>query len=75
MELQLKLPGDWPVGHRRHAPAAPDAEDLEAVVTWLQEVEVSAWIQTTPPSHIAVGIHDPYGGPDISHDFQMVDGS
>ena len=74
MELQLRLPGDWPVGHHRHAPPAPEAEDLESVLVWLQEVEVNVWIQTTPPSHIAAGVHDPYGGPDIRRDFDTVGG-
>lgn len=49
-------------------------EDLESVLTWLQEVEINAWIQTTPPAHIAAGIHDPYGGDDIRRDFHTVDG-
>ena len=40
MELQLRLPGEWPVGH-------------------------NAWVQTTPPAHIAAGIYDPAGGEDI----------
>jgi len=75
MELQLRLPGDWPVGQHRHAPPAPAGDDLESVLVWLQEVEVNAWVQTTPPAHIAVGIHDPAGGPDISHDFQPVNGA
>ena len=65
MELQLRLPGDWPVGQHRHAPPEPAGEDLESVLTWLREVEINAWISTTPPAHIAAGIHDPYGGEDI----------
>ena len=66
MELQLRLPGDWPVGqHRRALLEQPDPDDLESVLTWLQEVEINAWIQTTPPAHIAAGIHDPNGGEDI----------
>lgn len=74
MELQMRLPGDWPVGQRRPTPVEPAADDLEAVLTWLQEVEVNAWIQTTPPAHIAAGIHDPYGGDDIQHAFHSING-
>ena len=65
MELQLRLPGDWPVGRYRHAPSEPAGEDLESVLTWLQEIEINAWVQTTPPAHIAAGIYDPAGGEDI----------
>ena len=37
MELQLRLPGEWPVGrHRRAAAGEPDQDDLEAVLTWPQ---------------------------------------
>lgn len=65
MEHQLRLPGDWPVGVH-HAVSKPlTGEDLESVLVWLQEAEVNAWIQTTPPAHIAVGVRDPYGGDDI----------
>ena len=74
MEHQLWLPGDWPVGVRRYASPAPEGEDLESVLVWLQEVQVSAWISTAPPAHIAVGVHDPYGGDDIRQDFHSVDG-
>jgi hypothetical protein len=74
MELQLKLPGDWPVGQYRHAPPAPVEDDLESVLTWLQDIEVNAWIQTTPPAHITAGVHDPCGGEDIRRDFHTVDG-
>jgi hypothetical protein len=62
MELQLKLPGDWPVGQHRYAAPVPAGGDLESVLTWLQVVEVNAWIATTPPAHIAAGVHDPCGG-------------
>lgn len=72
MELQLRLPGDWPVGDYRRAPSAPAGEDLESVLTWLQDVEVNAWISTTPPALIAAGVHDPYGGEDIRRDFYAV---
>ena len=27
MELQLRLPGDWPVGQHRHAPPEPASND------------------------------------------------
>jgi len=74
MELQLRLPGDWLVGQHRHAPPAPADDDLESVLTWLQEVEVNAWIQTTPPAHIAAGVHAPDGGPDIRRDFYAIRG-
>jgi len=74
MEHQLRLPGDWPVGQHRHALPAPAGEDLESVLVWLQEVEVNAWISTTPPAHIAAGVHDPYGGEDIRRDFQAAEG-
>jgi len=75
MELQLTLPGDWPVGQHTRVPAAePKPSDLESVLTWLQEVEINAWVETTPPAHIAAGIHDPYGGDDIRQDFQQVKG-
>ena len=74
MELQLRLPGDWPVGQHRHAPPEPAGEDLKSVLIWLQEVEINAWISTTPPAHIAAGIHDPYGGEDIREVFQPVNG-
>jgi len=74
MELQLSLPGDWPVGQHRHAPPAPAGDDLESVLTWLQEVEVNAWMQTAPPAHIAAGVRDPYGGADIRQDFHAVGG-
>ncbi|WP_428673783.1 hypothetical protein [Reyranella sp.] len=75
MELQLRLPGDWPVGQYRRASIAPDAEDLESVVLWLQDAEINCWIVNAPPAHISVGLHDPAGGPDIRHDFQPVDGA
>ena len=65
MELQLSLPGKWPVGQHRRTHPEPDADDLESVLTWLQAIEINAWIQTTPPAHIAAGIHDPGGGEDI----------
>ena len=53
MEMQQKLPGDWPVGMHRVTSPAPAGDDLESVLTWLQEVEINAWVQTTPPAHIA----------------------
>lgn len=59
MELQLRLLGDWPVGVHRCASPAPAGDDLESVLVWLQEAEINAWISTTPPAHIAVGVHDP----------------
>jgi hypothetical protein len=65
MDLQLKLPGDWPVGHIRRTHPEPDADDLESVLYCLQEVEINAWVQTTPPAHIAAGIHDADGGEDV----------
>ena len=74
MELQLRLPGDWPVGQYRNASPEPAGEDLESVLTWLQEVEINAWVQTTPPAHIAAGVHDPYGGEDIRRDFHPIHG-
>jgi hypothetical protein len=74
MELQLRLPGDWPVGQYRHAPPTPVGDDLESVLTWLQEVEINAWISTTPPAHKAAGVHDPYGGEDIRRDFHSNNG-
>jgi hypothetical protein len=74
MELQLRLPGDWPVGQHRHAPPEPASDDLESVLTWLQDAEINAWIQTTPPAHIAAGIHDPNGGKDIWDVFHPVNG-
>jgi hypothetical protein len=49
-------------------------DDLEAVLTRLQEAEINAWVSTTPPAHIAAGIHDPYGGLDIREDFHTVAG-
>ena len=49
MELQLRLPGDWPVGQHRHAPPEPAGDDLESVLTWLQEVEINAWIRPRRP--------------------------
>ena len=55
MELQLRLPGEWPVGQHRPAPPEPASEDLESVLVWLQEIEINAWIQTIPPAHIAAG--------------------
>jgi hypothetical protein len=74
MELQLRLPGDWPVGQHRYASPEPAGGDLESVLTWLQEVEINAWISTIPPAHIAAGVHDPYGGDDIRKDFHSVNG-
>jgi hypothetical protein len=74
MELQLRLPGDWPVGQDRRTRSEPDADDVESMVTWLQEIEINAWIQTTPPAHIAAGIHDPNGGEDIWDIFHPVGG-
>ncbi len=74
MEHQLTLPGDWPVGAYHRAPVELAGEDLESVLFWLQEIEVNAWISTSPPAHIAVGIHDPYGGEDIRQDFHSVRG-
>ena len=55
MELQLRLPGDWPVGQHRLLPDL-DADDLASVLTWLHEIEINAWVQTTPSAHIAAGI-------------------
>ena len=43
------------------------------MLVWLQEAEIHA-ISTTPPAHIAVGLHDPNGGDDISQVFHSVDG-
>ena len=74
MELQLRLPGVWPVGQYRLAPPEPAGENLESVLTWLQMIEINAWIQTTPPAHIAAGVHDPYGGEDIRRDFHSING-
>jgi hypothetical protein len=74
MEHQLRLPGDWPVGGHHPASKPLAGEDLESVLVWLQEAEVNAWIQTTPPAHIAVGVHDPYAGDDIREDFEPVNG-
>ena len=62
MELQLRLPGDWPVGQHRHAPPVPAGEDLESVLVWLQVVEINAWISSTLPAHIAADVHDPHRG-------------
>ena len=73
MELQLRLPGDWPVGQHWRSPAA-GTDNLESVLTWLQAVEINAWVQTTPPAHIAAGIHDPNGGEDIWTVFHPVEG-
>ena len=74
MELQLKLPGDWSVGgHRPALTEEPDGDNLEAVLTWLREVEIDAWIQTTPPTQIAGGIHDPYRGR-VRKDFHSSNG-
>ena len=39
LELQLRLPGDWPSSVSGHGSAAPAGDDLESVLTWLQEVE------------------------------------
>jgi hypothetical protein len=47
MELQLGLPGDWPVDQHRHAPRVPAGEDLESVLAWVRAVEINAWISTT----------------------------
>lgn len=74
MEHQLSLPGEWPVSVHHRAPVELAGEDLESVLIWLQEIEVNAWIATTPPAHIAAGVHDPYGGPDIRRDFHTVGG-
>ena len=74
MEIQLRLPGDWPVGIHRVPSSAPAGDDLESVLMWLQEVEINAWVQTTPPAHIAAGIHDPQGGEDIWDVFHPVNG-
>jgi hypothetical protein len=52
----------------------PESEDLESVLLWLQEVEINAWIATTPPAHIAAGMHDPFGRDDIRQDFRPVNG-
>ena len=62
MELQLRLPGDWPVGQHRYAPPISAGEDLESVLVWLQVVEINAWIRSTLPAHIAADVHDPYRG-------------
>jgi len=32
MELQLRLPGDWPAGRQSRSPPDPDGDDLEAVL-------------------------------------------
>jgi len=74
MELQLSLPGDWPVGAHRRLLVPPDAERVESFRTWLQEVEVTAWVQTMPLAHIAAGVHAPDGGPGIRRDFYAVRG-
>ena len=42
MELQLQLPGTWPVGMSRYAPRCLAGNDLEAVLTRLQEAEINA---------------------------------
>src|SRR4051812_36386987 len=46
-----------------------DAPELEAVLVRLQQAEINAWVGTAPTAHIAAGIHDPNGGPDIRRDF------
>jgi hypothetical protein len=72
--LQLRLPGDWPVGQHRRALPETAGGDLESVLIRLQEVEINAWISPTPPAHIAAGIHDPFGGDDIREDFHPGNG-
>jgi len=42
MELQLTLPGDWPVGQHRHAPPEPVGQDGKSVLVRLHAVEVNA---------------------------------
>jgi len=32
MDLQLRLPGDWPVGKHRRTHPEPDVDDLELVL-------------------------------------------
>jgi hypothetical protein len=59
----------------RRAPQPRKGDDLESVVLWRQEIEIDAWISTTPPAHIAAGVHDPYGRPDICNDFHIVNGA
>ena len=61
MEPQLRPPGDW---HRRTHQEL-DADDLESVLIWLQEIEINGWIQTTAPAYIAAGLYDPAGTEDI----------
>ena len=58
----------------RCAPRGLAGDDLEAVLTRLQEAEINTWVSTTPPAHIAAGIHDPSRGPDIREDFHPVAG-
>ena len=38
MELQLRLPGDGPVGQHRHAPPAPAGGALGTSLNWTQTV-------------------------------------
>ena len=40
-ELQLGLPGDWLIEQHRRAPPEPAGNDLESVLTRLQEVEIN----------------------------------
>ncbi len=47
MELQLRLPGNWPVGQHRHTSyQSRPARISNRFWIWLQEVEINAWIQT-----------------------------
>lgn len=74
MEIQLQLPGDWPVGVSRLGSKPSEGDDLEATLTWLQEAEVNYWIGNAPPSHITAAVHDPSGGPDIQRNFAPIEG-
>ena len=54
MELQLRLPGDWPVGQHRRSLPDLDADDLASVLTRkCPEVAcqlTKAMLMTTPSS-------------------------
>ena len=49
-------------------------DNLERLIEQLEEAEINCWVGTAPPSHIAAGIHDPSGGPDVRTVFEPVDG-
>lgn len=45
---------------------------MSPILTARTAAEINCWVATAPPAHIAAGVHDPEGGPDIRTEFEPI---